>query len=89
MGEPTSYDVAVIGGGPAGLNGALILARSRRQVVVIDSGEPRNAPADGIHGLLGHDGTPPQRLLEHGRAEIRGYGGPGHGRPGHSCGARR
>ena len=40
MGEPTSYDVAVIGGGPAGLNGALILARSRRQVVVCAHSAP-------------------------------------------------
>ena len=75
MDEPSTYDVVVVGGGPAGLNGALVLARSRRSVVVIDSGEPRNAPADGIHGLLGHDGTPPPRLLERGRAEVRSYGG--------------
>jgi thioredoxin reductase len=74
-GSHDNYDVVVIGGGPAGLNGALILARSRRSVVVIDSGEPRNAPADGIHGLLGHDGVPPPQLLERGRAEVRGYGG--------------
>lgn len=75
MDESSTYDVVVVGGGPAGLNGALILARSRRSVVVIDSGEPRNAPADGIHGLLGHDGTPPPQLLASGRAEVRGYGG--------------
>lgn len=69
------YDAIVIGGGPAGLSGALVLARSRRSVVVVDSGEPRNAPADGIHGLLGHDGTAPPQLLERGRAEVLGYGG--------------
>jgi thioredoxin reductase len=69
------YDVVVIGGGAAGLNGALMLARSRRSVVVIDSGAPRNAPADGVHGLLGHDGVPPATLLERGRAEVRHYGG--------------
>jgi thioredoxin reductase len=40
-----TVDVVVIGGGAAGLNGALMLARSRRSVVVIDSGTPRNAPA--------------------------------------------
>lgn len=68
-------DAVVIGGGPAGLNGALMLARSRRSVVVIDSGAPRNAPAAGVHGLLGLDGTPPAELLERGRAEARHYGG--------------
>jgi thioredoxin reductase len=70
-----SYDVVVVGGGAAGLNGALMLARSRRSVVVVDSGAPRNRPAEGIHGLLGHDGVPPAELLERGRAEVRRYGG--------------
>lgn len=70
-----TIDVVVIGGGAAGLNGALMLARSRRSVVVVDSGTPRNAPAEGVHGLLGLDGTPPAELLERGRAEVRHYGG--------------
>jgi thioredoxin reductase len=70
-----SYDVVVVGGGAAGLNGALMLARSRRSVVVVDAGTPRNAPAAGVHGLLGREGTPPGELLERGRAEVRGYGG--------------
>lgn len=69
------YDVAVIGGGAAGLNGALMLARSRRSVAVIDSGAPRNAPAAGVHGLLARDGMEPAELLERGRAEVRRYGG--------------
>lgn len=69
------YDVAVIGGGAAGLNGALMLARSRRSVVVVDSGAPRNSPAVGVHGLLGHDGIPPSELIERGRAEVGRYGG--------------
>ncbi|WP_232662750.1 NAD(P)/FAD-dependent oxidoreductase [Pseudonocardia sp. TRM90224] len=71
----TTVDAVVVGGGAAGLNGALMLARSRRSVVVIDSGTPRNAPADGVHGLLGHDGVPPAELLRAGRAEVRRYGG--------------
>ena len=70
----TVVDVAVIGGGAAGLSGALMLARSRRSVVVIDAGTPRNAPAEGIHGLLGHEGTAPAEYLERGRAEVRQYG---------------
>lgn len=70
-----SYDVVIVGGGAAGLNGALMLARARRSVVVIDSGAPRNAPATGVHGLLARDGMPPAELLERGRAEVRGYAG--------------
>lgn len=70
-----AYDVVVIGGGAAGLSGALMLARARRSVVVIDAGAPRNAPAPGVHGLLARDGIPPAELVERGRAEVRGYGG--------------
>ncbi len=69
-----TYDVVVAGGGAAGLNGALMLARSRRSVAVIDAGRPRNAPAQGVHGLLGREGMPPAELMEIGRREVRGYG---------------
>jgi thioredoxin reductase len=69
------YDVLVVGGGAAGLSGALMLARARRSVAVIDAGAPRNAPAAAVHGLLGRDGMPPGELLERGRTEGRGYGG--------------
>ncbi|HZE38691.1 MAG TPA: NAD(P)/FAD-dependent oxidoreductase [Stackebrandtia sp.] len=75
MTSKDNYDAVVIGGGAAGLNGALMLARSRRSVAVIDAGAPRNAPADGVHGLLGREGMPPSELLERGRGEVRGYGG--------------
>ena len=71
----SSYDVVVVGGGAAGLNGAMMLARSRRKVAVVDAGAPRNAPAEGVHGLLGHDGLPPAELLQRGRSEVRRYGG--------------
>lgn len=74
-GRGAAYDVVVVGGGAAGLSGALTLARARRSVLVVDAGAPRNAPAAGVHGLLGHDGVPPGVLLERGRAEVRGYGG--------------
>jgi thioredoxin reductase len=69
------YDVVVIGGGAAGLNGALMMTRSRRSVLVIDGGEPRNAPAGGVHCLLGREGMPPAELLALGRSEVRSYGG--------------
>jgi thioredoxin reductase len=70
-----TVDVVVIGGGAAGLNGALILARSRRSVVVIDSGSPRNAPAEAVHGFIVFDGTPPSEILRRGREQVRQYGG--------------
>ncbi|MFE9958554.1 NAD(P)/FAD-dependent oxidoreductase [Micromonospora sp. NPDC005299] len=69
------YEVVVIGGGAAGLSGALMLARARRSVLVIDGGSPRNAPAEGVHGLLARDGMPPAELLARGRDEVRRYGG--------------
>jgi thioredoxin reductase len=69
------YDVVVIGGGAAGLSGALTLARARRSVLVVDAGAPRNAPAGHVHNYLGREGTPPRELLAAGRAEVAGYGG--------------
>ena len=81
------YDVVIIGGGAAGLSGAVALARSRRSVLVVDAGRPRNAPADGVHNYLGREGTPPGELLAIGRAEVAGYGGEVV--PGVVTGARR
>lgn len=69
------WDVLVVGGGAAGLSAALTLGRARRSVVVVDAGEPRNAPADGVHGLLGHEGVNPVSLLARGREEVLGHGG--------------
>ncbi|MFH8476421.1 NAD(P)/FAD-dependent oxidoreductase [Streptomyces sp. NPDC018000] len=70
------HDVVVVGAGAAGLNAALLLGRARRKVVVIDAGEPRNAPASHMHGFLSRDGLPPTALLDLGRAEIAHYGIP-------------
>jgi thioredoxin reductase len=70
-----SYDVVVVGGGAAGLAGAVALARSRRSVLVVDAGEPRNAPAAHVHNFLGRDGTPPSQIYAAGRAEVAKYGG--------------
>jgi thioredoxin reductase len=70
-----SYDVVVVGGGAAGLSGAIALARSRRSVLVVDAGDPRNAPAAGVHNFLTREGTPPAEIYAAGRAEVTGYGG--------------
>src|SRR3954447_19458022 len=68
-------EVAVIGGGAAGLSAALVLTRARRRVVVLDAGQPRNAPAAHMQGFLSRDGMPPAQLLAVGRDEVTGYGG--------------
>ena len=70
----TNCDVAIIGGGAGGLSAALVLARARRRVTVIDSGRPRNAAALHVHGYLGRDGARPADLLSDGRAEAGSYG---------------
>ncbi|WP_116050016.1 NAD(P)/FAD-dependent oxidoreductase [Amycolatopsis palatopharyngis] len=70
-----TYDVVIVGGGAAGLSAALVLTRARRKVVVVDAGNPRNAPAAHLHGFLSRDGLEPRELLRAGRAEIEGYGG--------------
>ncbi|MFI8966914.1 NAD(P)/FAD-dependent oxidoreductase [Streptomyces sp. NPDC053493] len=72
--DRTSYDVIVIGGGAGGLNAALVLARARRTVAVVDAGEPRNAPSAHMHSFLSRDGVSPLTVLETGRAEIARYG---------------
>ncbi|WP_258050336.1 NAD(P)/FAD-dependent oxidoreductase [Streptomyces finlayi] len=72
--DRTSYDVIVIGGGAGGLNTALVLARARRTVAVVDAGEPRNAPSAHMHSFLSRDGVPPSTVLEIGREEIARYG---------------
>jgi len=72
--DTETYDVSIIGGGPAGLSAALVLGRARRRIVVIDGGTPRNAPAAHMQGFLSRDGTPPNALLQAGRAEVCRYG---------------
>ena len=71
---PDSYDVTIVGGGPAGLAAALFLARYLHSVVLIDSHDPRNWEARGINGYLGLHGITPPELRERGRAEAARYG---------------
>jgi thioredoxin reductase/SAM-dependent methyltransferase len=75
VGRGEWYDVVVVGGGTAGLSGALALARARRSVLVVDGGQPRNAVAAHVHNYLSRDGVTPAELLAIGRAEVTGYGG--------------
>ena len=73
--ERVRYDAVVIGAGTAGLSAGLLLGRSRRRVLLLDGGEPRNAPAAGVHGFFTRDGVSPGELLEIGREQLKPYGG--------------
>ncbi|HEV2529243.1 MAG TPA: NAD(P)/FAD-dependent oxidoreductase [Thermomicrobiales bacterium] len=68
-------DTLIIGGGPAGLSAALSLGRSRRNVLVVDSGQYRNDPAAHAHNVLTHDGSPPAEIRRLAREELAAYPG--------------
>jgi len=68
------YDVAIVGGGPAGLSAAIWLARYQRSVVLVDSGDPRNWETRGVNGFLGLPSICPAELRSRGRDECRKYG---------------
>jgi thioredoxin reductase len=72
-GNGNVLECAVVGGGAAGLSAALVLGRARRRVLVLDAGEQCNLPAEGIGGLLGHDGLAPAELYDRGRSELAAY----------------
>lgn len=71
--SPARYDVLIVGGSFAGLSAALILARARKRVLLIDSGQPRNRFSAHAHSLLGHDGKAPEELLGEAVVQLLGY----------------
>ncbi len=70
----TDYDVAIVGGGPAGLSAGIWLARYLHRVALVDSGDPRNWETRGVNGFLGHPGIRPAELRGKGRDEARAAG---------------
>ncbi len=68
-----SYDVIIVGGGPAGLSAALVLGRCRRSVLVCDAGKPRNWASQALHGYLTRDGIDPPAFRASGRRELQQY----------------
>ena len=67
------FDVIIVGGGPAGLSGALVLGRCRRQVLVLDEGLQRNAASAATHGFFTRDGATPAALYEASREQLKAY----------------
>jgi thioredoxin reductase len=70
-----SFDVVIVGGGPAGLSAALNLGRARRHVLLSDAGPARNAAAEHIHGFVTRDGTPPAEFRRIAREQLQPYAG--------------
>ncbi|MBE2269966.1 MAG: NAD(P)/FAD-dependent oxidoreductase [Anaerolinea sp.] len=69
-----NYDVAIVGAGPAGLQAALVLSRTRKHIIVFDSPEPpRNHASHGVHNLLGLDGLLPDEIRERSWSQISVY----------------
>jgi thioredoxin reductase len=67
------YDVVIVGGGPAGLNAALMLGRARKRVILFDAGPPRNAAAVGVHNFVTRDGIAPAEFRRVAREQLRPY----------------
>lgn len=68
------FDVVIVGGGPAGLNAAVVLGRCRRQVLLFDTGNQRNRRSHGIHNFLTRDNMLPPDFIEQAKAEAKKYG---------------
>ena len=67
------FDSAIIGGGPAGLNAALILGRAKRNVILFDNNNPRNAVTQESHGFITRDGIKPNEFRQIAHKELGKY----------------
>lgn len=68
------YDVIIVGGGPAGLNAAVVLGRCRRNVLLFDKGTQRNLSSNGLRNYLTRDNILPRDFLKLAYREIAKYG---------------
>ena len=73
MNDRQLYDVIIIGGSFAGLSAAMSLGRSRRTVLVIDSGNPCNKYAPEAHNFITNEGRPPFDILADAKAQVLNY----------------
>lgn len=71
--ETMTHDIAIVGGGPAGLAAALTLGRARKRVLLLDGGPRRNAAATHVHNFVTRDGTPPAEFRRIGREQLAAY----------------
>ena len=67
------YDCIIVGGGPAGLNAAIVLGRCRRKVLVFDTEQYRNRYSHGVHNYLTRDDVLPHEFLQTCHKELEKY----------------
>ncbi|GIQ70579.1 NAD(P)/FAD-dependent oxidoreductase [Xylanibacillus composti] len=67
------YDCAIVGGGPAGLNAALVLGRARLRIALLDNNQPRNGVTHASHGFITRDGIEPTAFRQIGYEEVLRY----------------
>lgn len=68
------FDVVIIGGGPAGLNAAVVLGRCNRKVLLFDHRNQRNRHSHGLHNYLTRDDISPKEFIKKSHAELKKYG---------------
>ncbi len=73
MKNQQNLDVIIIGGSYAGLSAAMTLGRARRQVLIIDNGQPCNKQVLHAHNLLTQDGEPPAVIAAKAREQVLAY----------------
>ena len=73
MSSPDVYDCIIVGGGPAGMNAAVVLGRSRRKVLLFDTNEHRNRYSHGMHNYLTRDHVPPAEFVALCQPELDKY----------------
>lgn len=66
-------DCIIIGGGPAGLNAALVMGRAGRETILFDEDQPRNRVTQESHGFITQDGVKPSEFKKRGRADVLKY----------------
>lgn len=77
--QPDSYEVVVVGGGPAGLQTALYTTRLGHDTVVVDRGGGRAAMMLDTHNVIGVPETVSgNEFLETAREQIQSYGADVH-----------
>jgi thioredoxin reductase len=67
------YDVIIVGGSYAGLSAAMTLGRSRRRVLVLDSGLPCNRQTPHSHNFITQDGQTPAAIAAKAREQVLQY----------------